>query len=313
MQSMHPVTVANFVEQVRKHVSIQGEELRQIVNDMLNGYVRKAQKSFVDDVVQSLRDARLLHEIESDDGGLSYELVHEYLVPEVMGWLDEDEKNARQLRNRLNQLQLDFERHKLLLEPKELEIVRSQLGNPKLTLQESDKRLLLLSAAAHGIGQQWLEVSGSNGPDWLREACLDETFPESVRLGAASLLGEMGDDKVLNRLLDSMPSAQSTSRSQRLDLLASYLNKSTQEHHFPRLVNRAVFFRLAKLRIKTGAGERARMRRVAAVAAPLCALLPFLICFSPPESVGSESVYAHYNFNSRHSCGGCGIYFCRDI
>ncbi len=273
MQSMHPVTVADFVEQVRRHVSIQGEELRQIVNDMLSGYVRKSQKSFVDDVVCSLRDARLMHEIESDDGGSSYELIHEYLVAEVMGWLDEDEQNARRLRNKLDQVKQDFTRHKLLLDPKELEIIYSQLGNPKLTLRESEKRPLLLSAAAHGVGRQWLAVSGLSGLDWLREACRDENSPENMRQGAAALLGEVNDEEAFNNLFASLSSSNLSARSKWLDLCAYYLNQSTQDHHLSWLTNRAVLFRLAKLRIKSGVGIRSLMRNVASYTAPSCVMI----------------------------------------
>lgn len=278
MQSINPITVVNFIEQVKKHVSAQGEDLRQIVDDMLNGYVRKTQSSFVDDVVRSLRDARLLHEIQSDDGELSYELIHDYLIAEVMGWLDEDEQNARQLRNKLNQKQLDFIQYKLFLEPKELEIISSQLGNPKLLLQESDKRLLLLSAATHGNGRQWLTFSGSNGLDWLREVYRDESFPENVRQGVAALLGEVSDQETFDKLLEKIEYADQTAKKRDwLDLLAHYLNRSIIDLRIPWSVKWAVFWRQAQLMVREGADERKRMSRVAMIAAPICSVISSLV------------------------------------
>ena len=271
MQSINPVTVANFIEHVKNHVSVQGDDLRQIVDDMLNGYVRKAQTSFVDKVVRSLRDARLLHEIQSDDGELSYELIHDYLVAEVMGWLDEDEQNARQLRNKLNQIQLDFNQHKILLEPQELEIISSQLGNPKLLLEDSDKRLFLLSAAAHGNGRRWLEFSGSNGLSWLREAYRDDRLPENVRQGAAAFLGEVDDEETFDKLVkDVERENQPAQKRVWSDLLARYLNRSPKNNHLPRLVNRRVILHLISLSFMESTMARAQMSRIAAYLATIC-------------------------------------------
>lgn len=288
MQSMDPATIANFIEQVKKHVSAQGDDLRQIVDNMLNGYVLKAQRTFVDEVVRSLRDARLLHEIQSDDGELSYELIHDYLIAEVMGWLDKDEQNARQLRNKLDQKQQDFKQHKLLLEPKELEIISSQLGNPKLLLQDSDKRLLLLSSAAHGAGKQWLTVSGPNGLSWLREACWGGDFPEVVRQGAVILLGEVDDRNTFNKLINNIEQEEQPARKKGwVDLLAYYLDRSLAAFNLPWHIKWAVFLPQARLRINDGANVRGRMIRVAAIIAPICATISAL---SDP-AFGSPTYY----------------------
>ena len=284
MQSMDPVTIANFIEQVKKHVSAQGDDLRQIVDNMLNGYVLKAQRTFVDEVVRSLRDARLLHEIQSDDGELSYELIHDYLIAEVMGWLDKDEQSARQLRNKLDQKQQDFKQHKLLLEPKELEIISSQLGNPKLLLQDSDKRLLLLSAAAHGTGRQWLTVSGPNGLDWLREDCMDVGVPEVVRQGAAAFLGEIDDHQTFDKLVKAAEEENRSSKKQSWsDLLAHYLNRSLKKKHLPPSLNRKLFFRLIHLAFMESAAARARMNRIVAYLATICWFVYYVL--NPFEDV----------------------------
>ena len=280
IQTTSPVTVAKFIEDVRSHVSAQGEDLRQFVNNMLSRYESDAQRSLVDDVIKSLRDARLLHEIQSDSGERSYELIHDYLVAEVMSWLDEDEQNALQLQNKLEQKRKDFEQHKLLIEPKELEIISSQLGNPKLALKDSQKHLLLLSAAAQGIGQQWLKVSGIKGLAWLREACLTDEFPDNVRLGAATCLGAADDETGFDNLqVKSQTEKDKAKRSSLLDLLANYLHHTSIPHSLSSPLAWQVFLRQAKLRVKDGVQIRSRMRKIAAYTASICALIMMVFAF----------------------------------
>ncbi|MBL0343728.1 ATP-binding protein [Candidatus Villigracilis affinis] len=280
MQAGSPVTVVNFIEHVKSHVSAQGEALRQFVNDILERYTRDAQKLFVDAVILSLRDARLLHEIQSEDGELSYELIHDYLVEEVKGWLDEDEQTARQLRGKLVQLQLDFNQHKLLLNAKELGIIASHLSNPKLLLNDTDKRLLLLSAAVHNKAQQWLDICGTNGIVWLRDACQNESLPIEIRQGSAAFLGELNDAESFHNLLETAERSDKASKHVWLDLLSRYLDRSTTNYHLPSWVSRAVFFKQAELRINDGRDERREISRTATISAFICGLITMLVSSS---------------------------------
>ena len=190
----------------------------------------------------------------------------------------------------LSQKQLDFQQHQLLLEPKELAIVAAQLENPKLEIQEADKRLLLLSAVAHGSGQQWLVLSGENGLDWLRQAYQDDSYPQSVRLGAAACLGETNDQPTFEQLHEAVTRLSKRSKKPvLLNLLAHYLHHTSQQHQLHWSLTSELFPRLARLRVKDGAAKRAYMCKIAYFTAPLCAMIMMASAFIQHRTSSSVS------------------------
>ena len=178
----------------------------------------------------------------------------------------------------LDQKLHDYRQHKLLLDPKELEVIAAELEDAGLELGEAHKQLLLFSALAHGDSHPWLERSGSKGLEWLHQACQNDSAPQEVRIGAAALLGKLEDGPTFDRLLDfSQGEVEPSKRSNWLDLLTHYLNASEQAHPLPGVIGRDVLQRMVRLRLKEGAKERARMSRVAGSVAPICALIAFIL------------------------------------
>ena len=177
-------------------------------------------------------------------------------------------------RDMLDQKLLDYHQHKLLLDPKELEIVAAELENGKLEVGDADKKLFLFSAVTHGSGHRWLEMSGAKGLEWLRQAYQDEGCPQDVRLGAAAFLGRMEDGPTYDRLLDCFQQeVEAAKQGTWLELLAHYLNSSQQTHRLPWNVNRVVFPRLAWLRVREGSETRARIRKVVSFFVPFCVII----------------------------------------
>jgi len=179
-----------------------------------------------------------------------------------------------QLRAMLDQKQLDYQQHKLLLDSKELAIIASGLESTKLELQEEDLHLILLSAVVYNEGQKWLAMCGEKGLEWLRQAYQDGSCPQEARLGAVRCLGKMEDAPTYSHLLEVIgQNAQPGRRGIWLDLLAQYLNVSMQRHNLPWSVRRAVFPRLARLRVMAGSAARTSARKVASYVAPLCVII----------------------------------------
>jgi caspase domain-containing protein len=195
-----------------------------------------------------------------------------------------------QLRAMLDQKQLDYERHKLLLEPRELELMAEELESTKLDLEEADKRLFLLSAVTHGNWSHWLALSGAKGLEWLRQAYQDSNSPQELRLGAVRRLGEMEDAKTYRHLLEVIgQNARPASRDGWLDLLAQYQYRNPHPRHLLWQLNRAVFPRLARLIIKEGAAERARISYGVAFLAPICVAILFGFSWADPTA-GSNDI-----------------------
>jgi hypothetical protein len=174
----------------------------------------------------------------------------------------------------LAQKHYDYEAYKLLLEPKELEIVAAQLSNPSLELSDADKRLLLYSAVAHGLGEQWKALVGEDSLLWLREAVQDSECSSAVRTGAAAGLGTAGDRMAFDQLNQIAQEASTTgSKNDALELLAMFLLRSPVEFELPRNFRRDVFLRLARLRVKDGVTRRMHIRKAASFITPLCVML----------------------------------------
>ncbi len=267
MESIRHIAFADYILKIGDHVTFQRDELEQLIKTwegpILDEYIRHLQNTFVDQVILSLRGARLIHEIQSVDGQLAYELIHDYLISEIQGWLDEDEQKARELRSMLDQRQFQFKQHGLLLDSKELDIISAELENPKFTTTEADQRLILFSAAVYGDAKRWLAFCGPKALDWLREAYQEENYAESLRQGAVASLGETDDEETFNQLYKTIQQKESlSSHNIWVGLLAHYLKRSLKDHRLSGSVNWGVLFPLAKLRIKDGAEQRRRMRLV---------------------------------------------------
>ena len=176
----------------------------------------------------------------------------------------------------LDRKHYDYETYQLLLEPKELEIVAAQLGNPSLELNDADKRLLLYSALAHGLGQRWMTLAGESSVLWLREAIHDSDCPAIVRRGAAASLGAVGDRAAYDQLNQVIQGFNTDgSKGDALDLLAMFLHHSPLEFKLPGRFRWSVFRRLARLRVRDGAKERRQMRRVGMATAFVCVAISY--------------------------------------
>lgn len=190
----------------------------------------------------------------------------------------ERQPKSIQLRSMLDQKRLEYRKHKLLLDLKEIAIIAAGLERTKLELQEEDKRLILLSAVAYGDGQRWLTVCGKNGLRWLREAYQDGNCPQEARFGAAHFLGEQGDAQTYDCLLDVLgQNAQPTKRGIWLDLLAQYLNGSVHRYRLPISLRKEISLRLIKIGIQESADARRKIGTYSGVIGFLCSLFAIIL------------------------------------
>lgn len=170
----------------------------------------------------------------------------------------------------LEQKHFEFKTYQLLLEPKELEIIAVQIENQSLKLSDEDKRLLLCSAAAHGLGERWVALFGESSLLLLREAILEGGYPRAVRIGAAGCLGTAGDRAAYEGLSLAIQEANTgVSKEDLLDTLAVFLHHAPVNFGMPKRLRWDIFLRLARLRVRNGAPERWRMKRVSMAAALL--------------------------------------------
>ena len=176
----------------------------------------------------------------------------------------------------LDRKQYEFETYQLLFEPKELEIVAAQLSDPNLKLSDANKRLLLYSAVVHGLAQPWMGLGGESSLLWLREVILEDAFPIAVRKGAAASLGAVGDRLVYEQLSQAMDSLSTgNAKKDVLDLMALFLQHAPAEFKSPGKLRWDLFLRLARLRVRDGAGERRYMKRVAMILALVSVIILF--------------------------------------
>lgn len=259
------------VAELRRYVSLSEAELlnlpREAGQAITDWYLFLQQKVLVDELVYLLSDLRLISEVE--DSSAAYELAHDYLIPEVGKLLDAEDLEARRVQRMLAQKVLEFEEHRFLLEPRELELVFKQAANPKLLLTEAEKRLVLLSAARHGSGREGIGLVGIQGLAWLRQVWQDDSLPETVRLGAAGCLGEHEDRPAVEELRSTLNRpANRAAEHQAVRLLAHYRHaapRSGGETPPVRLSLQqrlTIFFHQARLRVRDGKTEHVRARVV---------------------------------------------------
>ena len=182
--------------------------------------------------------------------------------------------NVLQLRAMLDQKQKDFQQHGLFLDSIELSVIEDELERTRLELQESDKRLILLSAAVYDDGQKWLDICGGVGLEWLHQACQDGRMPQKVRLGAVRFLSQVAGERTLHELLDVI-GKDSKPDETGLDLLSQYVSSSQHPPKLPWNLRRLLFSRLLSLGSEETLAQRSYMIRGVAILVPICVTILF--------------------------------------
>lgn len=180
------------------------------------------------------------------------------------------------LRAMLDQKQIEFQQHGLLLDREEIRVIANELKRAKLKLREDDKRLILLSAVAYDEGQNWLGSCGKTGLEWLRQAYRNRKLPLKARLGAVRLLGQEGDGQTFNDLLGLVgrnPSAEELEVG--LDFLAHFIQRSPLPSALPWKLRQSLFPRLLRIVAEETAPMRARINRGVMLLVPLCTAIFF--------------------------------------
>jgi hypothetical protein len=281
LQSLRQHAMEDYLKQVEGYVSGSSETLKTLLESYSESitiaYLRSMNVAFVDQVISTLRQVRLVDVVGKENGEPIIELVHDYLRGEILSWMDEGELDARRVRRILDQKHYDYETYQFLFDSKELEIVAAQLSNPALILTDDDRRLLLYSAIAHGRGQRWIALAGENSTPWLRQACQDEHCPAAVRRGAAANLGAASDRETFEQLEQAVLESKGESNKFAAEMLAAYLHRLPTEPALTARLKRRVLIPLARLRVRDGMEERRRMRRVAMLAALAGEIIQFFV------------------------------------
>lgn len=190
----------------------------------------------------------------------------------------ERQPKSVQLRGMLDQKQLEFQRHKLLLDTKELAIIANELARTKLELRSEDRQLILLSAVTNGEGHKWLAINGDEGVVWLRKAYQSETNSLETRWGAVRFLGEMEDSLTFEHLANAcQQNLEPTERKLLLDLLAQYLRGSMRVHRLPFSVKIALSWRLVTNEFQESVKERTYVSIRSAMMGFICSFIAFYL------------------------------------
>lgn len=175
------------------------------------------------------------------------------------------------LRAMLDQKQIEFQQHGLLLDSEELKVIAGELKRKKLELLETDKRLILLSAVVYDEGQNWLGMCSKVGLEWLRQAYRNPKMPLKARLGAVRLLGQEGDRQTLNDLLSMIGQNSSPEELEMgLDFLAQFIHRSPAPPDLPLKLRRTIFPRLVQIAAEETAPMRTHINRGMMLLVPLC-------------------------------------------
>lgn len=175
------------------------------------------------------------------------------------------------LRTMLNQKQLEFQQHGLLLDRDELKVIASELKRTKLELQETEKRLILLSAVVYDEGQNWLGICGASALEWLRSAYRNRKLPLKARLGAVRLLGQEGDKPTFTDLMGMVGRNSAPEEVKMgLDFLSHFVHRSPALPALPWRFRRLLFTRMLRIASDETAPMRARINRGVILLAPIC-------------------------------------------
>jgi hypothetical protein len=207
-----------------------------------------------------------------------YELAHEYLVHQIMGWLDPQESERKRVYELLRQDIVRWDQFRTPISPATLDLVAPHWGD--LLLQPDDRALILRSAIQQGWDiEPWVErLGGDSGsadillellraPEqaarqnairgWrtmpphsiadeaLVEAALNDPVP-GIRAEAAACIGQRDPQ----RGVDLMITRAGVSQLRRVDALAHLWDETAPLRQLPAGLRLPVILSLARLRLK---------------------------------------------------------------
>lgn len=115
--------------------------------------------STVEEVLEALEKEHRLVRCLSLEKGKVYELSHEYLVPEIIGWMDPNERQARQIQDLLQAEVYTWRQWGTFLDKAKLDRIQASIENGYFSPNEDEIDLLLQSAV----------ICGSGLPYWLNQ------------------------------------------------------------------------------------------------------------------------------------------------
>jgi len=185
------------------------------------------------------------------EAGYAYELAHDCLIDEIRLWINPARMNAAHIHAMLKQGLVQHDQYRLLLDAEQLEIVKQQLKNPYLNLEQDARRFLLTSAIAAGTDMSaWLELAGAPGLEWMREIQRDSERPDSLRLAAAEALGQVEDQVTWAELEAAAQASSRLPRTYTLRALAHFMHHSRKAYPISHSFWLPVRRHLAALRLR---------------------------------------------------------------
>lgn len=229
---------------------------------------------WLDSILATLVDNHVLHTVQTGelDEKIVYELVHDYLLDEILPWVDGDQQHAKYIYNMLIQGHLDYETYGRLFDQDQLDIVQRQLSNAYLSLTAMDVKFLLTSALnASADEKAWLKMANEHATTWLREIGTNKNQPESLRLATITRLGQMGDDDTFSKLHAQVAAGEEPTFTPRA--LALFIDNTQQKLSYGKKLSWSVNRKLAKTQFHLEKEHIHSFRQILALTAAVCTLL----------------------------------------
>ena len=235
----------------------------------------------LDKVLDNLQRGLLIRQVwlgdmEEEEG---FELVHDYLIPEIQSWIGENRKEARRISEMLIHGQTQYEEYGRVLNHDQLQDVQAQLVNHHLQLDEKNKHFLLVSAVDRKVDiVPWLTLSGEPAMGWLRKLqqgilqyqSEDEVlqpgegttekgneFLEQVkervfalRSAALIMLSQLNDETTFNTLQSAALSPVEGVKRQAVQDLALFIHNSPGPRPYDKRLRRSLEINLARLQLR---------------------------------------------------------------